>query len=148
MQSNPSDPIEHLPAVRTYLDAFLGPSETESAVHEAIDEARYWGGDTLEELLRAAHRSLCARTDLDPAYEAAVIVMVSDLDATVAAWITGADEVRVRHEVHAAAALLRPEADLHGDRAARASQERLLRVGIAVLLVVALASLIGLLALR
>lgn len=148
----------HERVVSTYLDHHLPHPEREAALSEAFDEARHWGDTDLDDVLRCARRSLLARAVTDPEGEAAVLIVRCGLDPALAAAVTGIDETAVRRAVNVRLAEELPPARHHVERTEPEAaptdlgrirrQERLTRVGIAVLLAVAVLSVIGLVVVR
>ncbi len=148
----------HERVVRTYLDHHLPHPEREAALSEAFDEARHWGDTDLDDVLRCARRSLLARAVTDPEGEAVVLIVGCGLAPAVAAAVTGVDETAVRRAVNVRLAEELPPARHHVERTTPEAaptdldrirrQERLTRVGIAVLLAVAVVSVIGLFVVR
>lgn len=82
-------PEAHVERVRRYLAALLPPEAAGSALHEALDNARYWRDHELEDLLAHAHTSLRARLDVPARTEAAVLVAEAGVNATTAGDIAG-----------------------------------------------------------
>lgn len=149
---------EHERTARTYLDHHLPPSGRDAALAEALDEARHWGDTDLEDVLRCARRSLLARAEPPPESEAAVLVVRCGLDAHTTAEVTGLDEVAVRHAANALVEQDRPRARSGAEPASPVAprtdvdrlgrRARLPRIGIVVLLAVAVSAAIGLILLR
>ncbi len=82
-------PAAHVESVRRYLAALLPPEAADAALHETLDNARYWRDTELVDVLGHAHTALRARADVPAPTAAAVLVVEAGIDVGTAAEVVG-----------------------------------------------------------